>query len=75
LCYQREAKTDYDALCKEFDALATQAALLSGYLSQREGLGNGPKSHAAAVLQANKRLVKVRRALGFSCPEGGTFEF
>lgn len=75
-CYEMESKTDYQKLCRELDGLACNAAMLSAYLETRMGVVcTGQKPHEDAVKDANKRLVKIRRALGFSYPESGMFEF
>lgn len=76
ICYEKESKTDYEVLCHHLESLACDAAMLSAYFETRMGVtGVGPKSHEVAVKAANKRLVKIRRALGFSYPEMGEFEF
>jgi len=50
--------------------------MLGAYLADRKGTdGCGEGSHASAVKKANRRLVKVRRALGFNIPEAGKLNF
>ena len=51
------------------DVLMQQAARLRGYLDEVEL--NGVKDdvcHAAAVVQSNRTLAKVRKALGYTYP-------
>ena len=50
------------------DGLCQQYALLSGYLSLRGAAGCGDHGHEDAMKEANKKLKKVRKALGFTYP-------
>ena len=44
------------------------AALLQSYLSYRYNTGCGDHGHDRSARHANKELVKIRRAMGFSYP-------
>lgn len=60
----------------ELDALSQRAAMLAEYIEARRGLdGCGEKDHADAVILCNKRLRAVRKALGYSYPQSGEFNF
>lgn len=60
----------------ELDAIAARAAMLAGYIGKRAGTdGCGKSTHQDAAKAANKRLVKVRMALGFTYPERGQISF
>jgi hypothetical protein len=56
------------------DALVERATMLREYIQCRGGNYNGSDTgHERAVKEANKTLVKVRRALGYAYPEKGAF--
>ncbi len=52
----------------ELSALIQRAALLEAYISQRWNTGCGDQGHEASARHANRTIVKIRRALGFSYP-------
>jgi hypothetical protein len=54
------------------DALIQKATRLRGYADQRAGSDRG---HAAGVVEANKLLAKVRKALGFTYPATAAVRF
>lgn len=51
------------------DALIQRATLLAGYAEFRFDTGCGDQGHDYSAEKANEKLVKVRRALGYSYPE------
>lgn len=59
------------------DAIAQRAALYAEYLGQRTGSSRcGDKAdHETAARVAQKKCVKVRKALGFTVPEAGLGNF
>lgn len=57
----------------ELNDIAQKAVFLQEYCYQRQGGGCGDQGHENSVKKANAILVKVRRAIGFAKPEGGTF--
>jgi len=62
-------RTDLADYSRALDSDAQRAAFTAEYLNRRaEGA-----SHAVAVKAANRRLVKVRKALGYTHPESGGF--
>lgn len=68
----KDKTTNFYCLVGDLEALCERASFLAKYLEARKGtIGCGPKSHEASVKFANKQLVKVRRALGFSLPKAG----
>jgi len=69
------SSSERDDLLREVEAVACRAALFSGYVGQRYGYGCGDQGHKHAAKEANRRLVKVRKALGFSYPERGCVPF
>ncbi len=61
---------------RELNGLAQRSALLAAYISTRKGLdGCGEKDHREGVKQARKTHKAIRKALGFTNPEAGTFNF
>lgn len=61
-------KTNLYDVETDLAALIQRAALLHGYLSHRYNTG-GDKGHKASAQQANRELVMVRKALGYSDPK------
>lgn len=59
-------------LFSELDAMAQRSAMLAAYIALRINTDNG---HDAAVKAANKKLAQVRKALGYTYPESGCFNF
>src|SRR5512146_1863134 len=57
------------------DSVCERAAMLSGYLDARGVTGCGDNGHADGVKHANRKLVAVRRALGFIDPKAGQVRF
>lgn len=53
----------------DLSALTQRAALLTAYLGHRYNTGCGDQGHEASAKKANRCLVAVRRALGFSYPQ------
>lgn len=53
----------------ELSALVQRAALLEVYLSHRYNTGCGDQGHEDSAKKANRSLLKVRKALGFSYPD------
>lgn len=53
---------------QELTALVQRAALLSAYLSHRYTTGCGEQPHESSARHANRVLVRIRRALGYSYP-------
>jgi len=65
------SSTDQLELNRAVESDAQRLILLGEYLSSRS---NG-QDHAGAVKRANARVVKVRRAMGFTYPERGLVHF
>lgn len=60
----------------QLDAVACKAAMLAGYISARAGTsGCGAQDHPTAVKYCNRRLVRVRRAMGYTYPNRGQICF
>ena len=57
------------------DSVCERAALLSGYLDARGAAGCGDNGHADGVQQAGCKLIRVRKALGFTYPNRGGVNF
>lgn len=57
------------------NSLASHYAMLARYLERRGGGAGGDQGHEDASRQANRRLVQVRRVLGYSYPQTGCFPF
>ena len=66
-----QESTDSDIVEDEMAGIAQRATLAARYLEMR----NLGYRHDEAVGYANRAVVKVRAALGFSYPERGTFDF
>ena len=55
---------------------AQRQIFLAEFLAERTGhYGCGVRDHADSVREANKVLVKVRKAMGYSYPKMGTLQF
>lgn len=54
---------------REIERVMQRGAMLAAYLDARAA----GSEHVAAVKAANRKLVRVRRAMGFSYPESMTF--
>jgi hypothetical protein len=63
------AAKDKQSLENELSALIQRAALLEAYISRRWNTGCGDQGHETSAKHANRRLVKIRRAMGFSYPD------
>lgn len=61
-------KGDRQELEAQLSAVIQRATLAEAYLSHRFNSGCGDQGHEASAKQANRVLVKVRKALGFSYP-------
>lgn len=59
-------------VAKELECVALTAVWRAAYVEARYGSGCGDQGHETAVRDANKLLVKVRKAMGFTYPEKGT---
>ena len=71
-----KTQADWISLVDFLDDTAQRAAQLAQYVSMRQGCdGCGPKTHGDAVKEANRKLEKVRKALGYSYPKSGIFPF
>lgn len=76
LCYKRWQAQSWHDLAGDLDFIVQRAAMLAEYIATRKGMdGTGTREHAEAMKAANKLLVKIRRALGYTYPERGTFNF
>lgn len=62
------ARADLQDIESELSALVQRAALLEAYLSHRYNTGCGDQGHGPSARYANRVLVKVRKALGYSYP-------
>lgn len=51
------------------DSMAERCARLSGYLEARGATGCGDNGHAEGVKSSNKKVTKVRKAIGYSYPK------
>ena len=60
---------------RDLNAISQRAAMLSEYIQSRIGMAGSPVRHEKAVARANKRLVAVRKALGYAFPKSGRFTF
>ncbi len=61
---------------RELEDVAQRSAMLASYISTRKGLdGCGDKDHGEGVKAARKTHKAIRKALGFSYPDSGTFNF
>lgn len=59
---------DTQQLEHELSSLIQRATLLEAYVSHRFNTGCGDQGHMKSAKKANKVLVHVRRALGYSYP-------
>jgi hypothetical protein len=66
-----ERQGDWDCVGDVLDSQATRRVLLSGYIFARV---NG-QNHSQSVRAANRKLVKIRRAIGYSYPKAGMIVF
>lgn len=62
------SKSTPQDLEQDLAALVQRAALLHAYVSERYNTGCGDYSHEYAAKKANRTLVKIRRAMGFTIP-------
>jgi hypothetical protein len=60
---------DKQAAEQELSALIQRAVLLQDYISHRWNTGRGDQGHDASAKHAERTLIAVRRALGFSYPK------
>lgn len=66
----------WQELCSAIDGLIERLVMVRAYIEARTGAdGCGRKDHAEGADAANKALVKIRKALGFSYPHRGTIQF
>ncbi len=73
---QKINESDVQEIVSVLEHMATRAARLAEYLDTRcGGTGCGKQSHEDSVKAANKKLVEVRRAIGYSYPQAGVFTF
>lgn len=56
-------------VASELAALIQRAALLHAYVEHRYNTGCGEHNHVDSAKKANRMLVRVRRALGYTYPE------
>jgi hypothetical protein len=74
--HQPERIDEIRQICSEIDTTMQRSAMLRAYLETRLGLdGTGAHPHKDGVKEANRLLVKIRRALGYTYPKRGTFPF
>jgi len=66
--YLNSTKQDLQEIESELSALIQRAVLLESYVSHRWNTGCGDQGHDASAKKANRTLVQVRKALGFSYP-------
>lgn len=59
----------------ELQALVQRATLMSVYIGHRYNTGCGDQGHKESARVANRALVKVRQALGFSYPASTPLQF
>ena len=53
---------------EELSALVQRATLLEAYVAHRWNTGCGDQGHESSATEAQRVLVRVRKALGFSIP-------
>ncbi len=71
-----DPRQDWQEIERQLQETAIRAAMLAAYISERAGTyGCGAQPHKDAVKEANKTRAKVRKALGFSIPDAGSFTF
>ena len=74
LCHA--SNTDWATLVLGLELTACTCAMLAAYIETRKGTdGCGLKVHAAGVKAAKRTRVRVRRALEYTDPAAGTFDF
>ncbi len=56
-------------LANWLDSMTERCARLSGYLEARGATGCGDNGHAEGVKQSNKKVAKVRKAIGYTYPK------
>ncbi len=61
-------KGDLQEIEGELSGLVQRAALLHEYIAHRFNTGCGDQGHEASAKHANRTLVKIRKAMGFSYP-------
>ena len=61
--------TDLQAAESELSSLIQRATLLESYLAHRYNTGCGDQGHGASAKHAQRTLIAVRRALGYSYPK------
>lgn len=59
---------DLAEYARTLQAIAEKAARLAEYCEERGGDGCGDRGHESAVAAANRRVRKVRKALGYQYP-------
>jgi hypothetical protein len=64
----QSTRGDLQEIEGELSAMIQRATLLEAYLSHRYNTGCGDQGHEASAKHAQRTLVKVRKALGFSYP-------
>jgi hypothetical protein len=70
------ADTDWASLEAKLNSAACTCAMLAAYIETRKGTdGCGPKVHSDGVRAAKRMRVRVRRALRYTDPAAGTFDF
>ncbi len=57
------------AVESELSAIIQRATLLEAYISHRYNTGCGDQGHDKSAKVANRTVVRVRKALGFTYPE------
>lgn len=57
------------ALVNWLDSVAEHCARLSGYLEARGATGCGDNGHADGVKSSNRKVTKIRKALGYTYPK------
>ena len=67
--YLNSTRQDLSEIELELSAIVQRAALLQAYINHRYLSGCGEQDHASSAKEANKVLVCVRRALGFTYPK------
>jgi len=65
----QKTKQNLQIVEAELSALIQRAVLLHAYLQDRFNTGCGVKDHEPSAKKANKELVRVRLAMGFSYPK------
>lgn len=65
------SRASYHDLEATLSTIAQRAALLSAYIMHRYTSGCGEHTHKDSAAYANRTLIKVRGALGYTYPERG----